>query len=51
MTLGVPVIGVVVTSADGKYAPVDNGQDALVFVAVFAVIVAVLCVVLRARRK
>jgi hypothetical protein len=37
-------------TADGKYVPVENGQDALMFIAVFAVIVAVLYVAFRRRR-
>jgi hypothetical protein len=47
----VPVSGSVMAStADGKYSPVENGQDALVFVVVFAVLIAALWVAFRKRR-
>lgn len=47
----VPVSGTVMGStADGKYSPVENGQDALVFFVVFAVILAALWVAFRKRR-
>jgi hypothetical protein len=47
----VPVIGVVTRpTADGKYAPGENGQDALMFIVVFGVLLAVLYVASRRKR-
>jgi purine-cytosine permease-like protein len=37
-------------AAGGKYSPVENGQDALIFIAAFAVMIGVLYVVSRRRR-
>ncbi|MFF1449393.1 hypothetical protein ACFVYF_14750 [Streptomyces sp. NPDC058274] len=38
-------------AASGKYSPVDNGQDALIFILVFAAIAAVSYCLLRGRRR
>jgi hypothetical protein len=37
-------------AAGGKYSPVENGQDVLIFIVVFAVLVAVLYVAFCRRR-